>query len=102
MEPYQNQIKTIIDLQNRGYDHDFILSQESIFCIQKNECMFPDEFDVIAVYRFGNDTLLTGERIIFAISSSNCDLRGILMTSDDNYSSGISIHLWSKLARHMA
>jgi hypothetical protein len=101
MEGYQNKIQAIIDLQKRGYDHDFVLGKEFLFCVQKSEWLFPDDFEIVAAYHFRNEHARKRRRIIFAISSVNCDHKGILMTSYDCYAEGISIHLWSKLACHL-
>jgi hypothetical protein len=101
MKDFENKTQAIIDLQKRGYDHDFILSSEFIFCVQKSEWLFPDDFEIAAAYSFEDDDPGKDKRIIFAISSVNSDLKGILMTSADSCAKGISIRLWSKLAGHL-
>lgn len=95
---YHNNIEAIINLHERGYDHDFILINEYIICIQENRSVCPDEFEVIEAFRFERERKGLGDCIVYAISLSNSDIKGILMISSSRLLRGLSIHLWSKLA----
>ena len=90
--------EAIIHLQERGYDHDFILGDENIQCIQDPELISPDDFEITEVYRFEGQTRLADNYVICAIKLLNNDLKGILMTSYARLTEGLSIHLWAKLA----
>jgi len=98
MENYANKTEAIIDLQSRGYDQDFILKSEGILCIQQNELIRPEEFEITGTYRFEDKGRYCDKYIIYAIRSFENDLKGILMTSFRGFENNISIHLWSKLA----
>ena len=98
---YLNNIEAIIDLQGRGYDHDFVISDEHIICVQEGQTICPDEFEVIEAYRFEGKKKLCDNCVIYAIRSFNYDLSGILMTSYRRLTIGVSIHLWSKLATNL-
>jgi hypothetical protein len=95
---YQNKTDAIIDLQERGYDHDFILKNEYIHCVQQSQSICPDDFEVAEAYRFEGKS---DNCIIYAIRSLNNDIKGILMTSYGTLTKGLSIHLWSKLANNL-
>jgi len=99
MENFTNKTEAIIDLQARGYDLDFILAKENILCIQRGEIIPPDNFEVTETYCFQSKSNQTDNYVIYAIRAVHEDLKGILMTSYDSLSNGMSVHLWSKLAQ---
>jgi len=99
MESFQNKAAAIIDLQKRGYDQDFVLAKENIYCIQRGDIIPPDNFEVTEAYRFESKNKENENCVIYAIKTVNEDLNGILMTSYSSLTRGISIHLWSKLAQ---
>ena len=97
MKNDQNPTELIIDLQERGYDQDFIIQNEGILYIQQNELFPPEEFEIIETHRF-ESRFRNDDFIIYAISVIHGDIKGILMTPLSTYNKGISLHLWSKLA----
>lgn len=94
----QTKAEVIIDLQERGYDNDFILRNEGVLCVQQNELINPDAFEITETYRFDGQPRPCDNFIIYAVRESNSDIRGILMASYVTLTKGMSIHLWSKLA----
>jgi hypothetical protein len=98
---YLNKTEAIIALQERGYDNDFILKNEHIHCVQQSQWICPDDFEVIEAYRFDGKRRMCDNYIIYAIKLLNTDMKGILMTSYSTLTSGLSIHLWSKLANNL-
>jgi len=98
MENYATKTEAIIDLQKRGYDQDFILKSEGILCVQQNELIRPEEFEITGTYRFEGKRRFCDNYIIYAIRSVENDIKGILMTSFRGFENNISTHLWSKLA----
>jgi hypothetical protein len=101
MENYHNRAEAIIDLQNRGYDQDFVIKNEHILYVQDSELINPDDFEVIEAYKFDGARRQRDNYVIYAIRSMHNDLKGILMTSYSAFSKGLSIHLWSKLAANL-
>ncbi len=95
---YGTTAEAIICLQERGYDHDFILKDANIICLQEPGSIDPEEFEITEIYRFEGKKRLRDNYIICAISILNADLRGILMTSYARLTEGVSIHLWAKLS----
>jgi hypothetical protein len=98
---YHSKTEAIIDLQARGYDHDFILKNECIHCIQQNQSISPDDFEVIEAIRFDGKRRMRDNCIIYAIELLNNDMKGILMTPYSTLIKGLSIRLWSKLANDL-
>jgi hypothetical protein len=72
---------------------------EFLFCIQYNELIGPDEFEVIETHQFEAREGRSDTYVIYGIRSLQRDLRGILTTSYRAFNLGLSIHLWCKLSR---
>ena len=101
MENYTNRAEAIIDLQNRGYDQDFVIKNEHILCLQDSELISPDDFEIVDAYKFEGAKRLKDNYVIYAIRSIRNDLKGILMMSYSAFTKGLSIHLWSKLGANL-
>jgi len=99
MENFTDRTDAIIDLQARGYDQDFILANENIFCVQRGDIIPPDNFEITETYCFESGSKQSDNYVIYAIRAIHEDLKGILMTTYSSLSRGVSIHLWSKLAQ---
>jgi hypothetical protein len=89
-------IDIIIDLQERGFDHDFILDHEHIRCLQYNEIIPPDDFEILETHHCDNKANLKSNYIFYAIRLKNYDIKGILMSTHKSYTQGMSLHLWQK------
>ncbi|SDS72778.1 hypothetical protein SAMN05216490_1691 [Mucilaginibacter mallensis] len=98
---YHSKTDAIIDLQERGYDHDFILNNECLHCVQQSQLVCPDDFEVTEAYRFDGKKKMCDNYVIYAIRLLNNDIKGILMTPYSTLTKGLSIHLWSKLAAYL-
>jgi hypothetical protein len=90
--------EVIIDLQERGYENDFILRNEGVHCVQKNELINPDRFEITETYRFDGHSCPSENFVIYGIRETDSGVKGILMASYVSLTNGMSIHLWSKLA----
>ena len=101
MSNYQTKAEVIIDLQERGYENDFILRNEGVLCVQRSELINPDGFEITETYRCDGQPRPNDNFVIYAIREINSDLKGILMASYVTLTSGMSIHLWSKLATYL-
>jgi hypothetical protein len=94
-------VMAIVGLQKRRYDHDFLLKNEYIHCIQQSQSICPHDFEVIETYYFDGKRKMCDNCIIYAIQLLNGDTKGTLMTSYGTLIKGLSIHLWSKLANNL-
>ena len=99
METYENKTQAIIDLQQRGYDQDFALTNEGILYLQESELIRPEEFEIAEIYRFENAKNRNDKYIIYAIQLFENEVKGILMTSFSSFETNISLHVWAKLAQ---
>lgn len=93
-------LDTIIDLQQRGFDHDFVLIHEYIRCLQLNEVIAPDDFDIVESHHCC-DSRYSGYYILYGIELQHLPVKGILMSNYQSYVSGISLRLWGKLYREL-
>ena len=89
-------IDIIIDLQERGFDHDFILDHEHIRCLQYNEMIPPDDFEILETHHCDNKTNVRSNYILYGIQLKSYNVRGILMSTHKSYTHGMSLHLWQK------
>jgi len=88
----------IIDLQERGFDHDFVLDHEHIRCLQYNEKISPDNFEILETHHCTDKGHLNfkSNYILYGIQLKDYNLKGILMSSHKSYSYGMSLQLWQK------
>lgn len=89
-------LDVIIDLQARGFNHDFIIENEHIRCLQYNELISPDDFEILETYHCGSSRDTDGGNLVYAIRLNNYQVDGILMSSYRSYIKGMSLRLWAK------
>lgn len=89
-------INLIIDLQERGFNHDFIIENEYIRCLQCNELISPDNFEILETYHCKSSSKNNECSLVYAIRVINDDMKGILMSDYKSYIKGMSLRLWSK------
>ena len=66
-------------LKERGYTKDFNLRQDHLECVDNHLKIFPGEFIVDKHYRFEGTSDPSDEAIVFAISSTKHNLKGVLI-----------------------
>lgn len=71
------------DLKARGYTIDFsiLADQDHLVSAQTPIALSPDDFEIDAFYRFEGDSDPGDEMIVYAISSTNNDLRGLVVSA---------------------
>ncbi len=77
-------------LKEKGYTTDFNLRQNYLECADNNLKIFPGEFMVDKHYRFEGASDPDDEAIVFAISSSKYNLKGVLINGYGISSESIS------------
>jgi hypothetical protein len=80
--------ETINGLISLGYTHDFNVKEECLVCHLSNVTLSPDDFQIDKVYRFEGDSNPDDQSILYAISSVEFDVKGVLVngygiSSDD-------------------
>lgn len=89
-------IDTIIDLQQRRFDHDFILDHEHIRCLQYNERIVPDDFEILETHLCGNGSHVKENYILYGIELKTYNIKGILMSNRSSFNYSVSLKLWRK------
>ncbi len=98
MKQYSNLVEAINDLAKRGYTHNFNLKRDCIECVENKLQLHPDEFEIDEVYRFQEMSDVDNESILYAISSAQNNLKGILVNAFSIYADTASAELVSKLS----
>lgn len=86
----------IISLQERGFTHDFIMEKEYIRCLQCDVLVSPDDFVIVETYRCACKRFVENGSLVYAITLTNYDFKGILVSTSGLYVNGISVRLWTK------
>ncbi len=96
---YDTLSEAVNDLVTRGYTTDFLLQEERecLLCKDNSLELSPEDFMIDEVYRFEGISDPGDESIVFAISSRNHNVKGLVINSfgaDFGYRS-------SKLVEHL-
>ena len=82
---YLNVTEAIADLQTRGYEYDFTLCGNQLYCNQINILLKAMEFELLEMYYFRDKGREHKESMVYAICASDYCLKGILlMTGNRN------------------
>lgn len=87
-------------LQKIGYTYDFNLDNDCISYAGGQKRLNPEEFTIDKVFRFEGMTDPGDESVIYAISSSDKEIKGILVNAFGIYSDPVSDKMVKKLATH--
>ena len=85
------------DLARRGYTLEFTLRPDCLYCHANEAQLSPDEFTIDEVYRFEGDTDPGDENIVYAVSSKDGTMKGVLVDAYGTYADTASEELVSKL-----
>lgn len=97
---YDTMTAAVADLEQRGYEYDFNLADDSIECKALDLRLMPEEFEIDEFYRFEGMTDPADSSVIYAISSPVGNLKGVLIDAYGAYSENISPELLDKLKVH--
>lgn len=100
---YDTVSEAVNDLVRRGYTTDFNIHEdgECIMCSSTSARLSPDEFEIDETYRFEGDTDPGDEMIIFAISSLDKKMKGILLNAYGMYSDSATNKIVERLRKHL-
>lgn len=99
MGKYNTLSEAINDLTKKGYTHNFNIKEDCIECAENNCQLQPDEFEIDEKYRFQEMSDVDNESILYAISSKDGDLKGLLVNAYGIYADYASFKLVQKLNR---
>ena len=78
-EDYGTLSQTMNALKEEGYIHDFNLGEDCLICNSLVTSLSPDEFEIDHVFRFEGDSNPDDQSILYAISSTQHDVKGLLV-----------------------
>ena len=80
---YDTLSEAVNDLVKRGYTTDFLIhdEKECLYCRDNSLELSPEEFMIDEVYRFEGMTDPGDESIVFAISSPQNNIKGLVINS---------------------
>jgi hypothetical protein len=88
-------VEVLESLRKKGYTEDFNIRFDSLIC--KNSCLFPSDFKVDEIFRFEGNTNPSDEAILYAISSTDEKIKGVLINSYGVYADEMTAELTEKL-----
>lgn len=99
---YETVSEAVNDLKKRGYTADLSIEaeRECLVCQGSATELSPEDFVIDEVYRFEGMTDPGDEMIVYAISSVNKNIKGIVVNAFGIYSSYRASKLVEHLAKH--
>ena len=99
---YETVSEAVNDLKKRGYTADLSMEAERECLICKGSAveLSPDDFVIDEVYRFEGMTDPGDEMIVYAISSANKEIKGVVVNAFGIYSSYRASKLVEQLTKH--
>lgn len=99
MDSYDTLSEAIKGLNIKGYNIDFNLSKDSVYCKSLNKSFKPEEFEIVGYYRFEGNTDPADEAILYALET-NSGHKGILVDAYGLYSDSLTSEMVLKLKTH--
>ncbi|MCJ8208375.1 phosphoribosylpyrophosphate synthetase [Mucilaginibacter sp. RS28] len=93
---YDTLSEAITDLTAKGYQYNFNLNPESIYCSELNLSLSPGDFHVDGVFRFEGATDPEDNEILYAISSDE-GVKGLLVDAFGTYATALNADMIAKL-----
>jgi len=97
MESYDTLSAAITALKAQGYTIDFNLEKNGIICSEGKHRLSPKEFEIDKSFRFDVDEDPSDQSVLYAISSHDHRLKGLLVNGYGVYSDPITNELLEKL-----
>ncbi|TCO11087.1 phosphoribosylpyrophosphate synthetase [Natronoflexus pectinivorans] len=96
---YDTVTEAMADLRKLGYTIDFsILSEkECLICHQTATALSPDDFEIDDFYRFEGETDPGDQMIVYAITSKNKKIKGIVVNAYGIYADNAPSAIVKKL-----
>lgn len=100
MESFDTVTEALSYLRNNGFTTDFNLAADKISCTKTDIHLFPEEFEIAAIYRFEGDTNPDDEEVLYAIASKDGAIKGTLISAYGMYADDLSSEMVKKLSTH--
>ena len=92
--------QTINGLKAEGYTRDFNIQKDSLICPEDQTELSPDDFVIDGVFRFEGESNPDDEAVLYAISSTKDDTKGLLVNGYGISADDASAELIKKLNTH--
>ena len=99
MENYDTLTEGINALKLQDYTQDFNLKENCLECIAGNKNLLPHEFVIDKSFRFDVDENPSDQAVLYAISSSMHNMKGLLVNGYGIYSDAMSNDMLEKLKK---
>lgn len=99
MGKYNSLSVAVNDLTKKGYTHNFNIKEDCIECSTLKLNLKPEEFEIDEKHRFEEMSDLDSESVLYAISSKNGGVKGLLVNAYGTYADTASFELIQKLNR---
>ena len=97
MGKYTSLSVAVNDLTKKGYTYNFNMKEECIEC-QENQCQLqPEDFEIEEKHRFQEMSDVDNESVLYAISSTDGKIKGLLVNAYGVYADYASFKLIQKL-----
>lgn len=90
----------INDLQKRGYDTDLEVNERGLIARSRDEPLDPALFTIDEFYRFEGTSDPADMSIVYAISSEDLGIKGLIVNAFGTYASTVVDRMVSKLDVH--
>lgn len=97
MENYETLSQAITALKAQGYTEDFNLKENCLECIADKKDLLPHEFIIDKSFRFDVNEDPSDQAVLYAISSSIHNMKGLLVNGYGIYSDSTSNDMLAKL-----
>ncbi|GGG50579.1 phosphoribosylpyrophosphate synthetase [Bizionia arctica] len=90
------------DLLKRGYTTNFSLmsEEECLICHKTSVQLSPDDFEIDEIYRFDGMTDPGDDMIVYAISSTKYNMKGVVVNAYGMYADNATSAIVKKLEMH--
>ncbi len=97
---YDSLSTCINDLQKRGYDTDLEVNDRGLVSRVREEPLDPAQFTIDEFYRFEGTSDPADMSIVYAISSEELGIKGLIVNAFGTYASGVVNKMVSRLDVH--
>lgn len=103
MKNYDTLSEAVNDLVKRGYTTDFNIREdgECLICSNNVTSLSPADFEIDEIYRFEGMTDPGDEMVLFAISSKDDTIKGIVVNAFGAYEDAAAAKMVAHLRKHL-
>ncbi|WCM43570.1 phosphoribosylpyrophosphate synthetase (plasmid) [Flavobacterium sp. CBA20B-1] len=98
MVQYNDMVQALNELKQRGYDMDFSLLPDCLYCASNSLKLKPENFTVVETHRFESlDSSPDNNAVIYAISSTDGKNKGVLVDAYGTYAEEMTHEMAKRL-----